>query len=144
LAVQKIKVLLKYNPYNNVLELPKVKKIEAIIREEKFEAVKKALEENGFLGMTVSEVQGRGQQKGIKLQWRAGEYTIDLLTKLKIEVIVTDKDALKVVDIIRVSARSGDIGDGIIFVQPVEELIRIRTGETGEGILTKNRDNQAD
>ncbi len=116
-----------------------MKKIEAIIREEKFEVVKKALENKGFLGMTVTEVRGRGQQKGITLQWRVGEYQVDLLTKVKMEVVVADNDAQTVIDTICESARTGDIGDGIIFVQPVEQVCRVRTGETGESVLTKNR-----
>ena len=116
-----------------------MKKIEAIIREEKFEAVKTALENKGFLGMTVTEVRGRGQQKGITLQWRVGEYRVDLLTKIKLEVVVADADAQTVLDTICETARSGDIGDGIIFVQPVEDVCRVRTGERGEAVLTKNR-----
>ena len=116
-----------------------MKKIEAIIREEKFEVVKKALENKGFLGMTVTEVRGRGQQKGITLQWRVGEYQVDLLTKVKLEVVVADAEAETVLDIICSSARTGDIGDGIIFIQPVEEVCRVRTGERGEAVLTKNR-----
>lgn len=115
-----------------------MKKIEAIIREEKFEVVKKALEEKGFLGMTVTEVRGRGQQKGITLQWRVGEYRVDLLTKLKIEVVVADRDAQTIMDIICETARTGNVGDGLIFVQPVEDVCRVRTGERGEAVLTKN------
>ncbi|OGO37896.1 MAG: transcriptional regulator [Chloroflexi bacterium RBG_16_57_8] len=112
-----------------------MKKIEAIIREEKLEAVKHALEEKGFIGLTASEVQGRGQQKGLSLQWRVGEYRVDLLPKLKVEVVVQDKDLDAVVDAICEAARTGDIGDGMIFVLPVEQVCRVRTGERGENVL---------
>ena len=115
-----------------------MKKVEAIIREEKFEAVKKALEGKGFLGLTVSEVRGRGQQKGFTLQWRVGEYQVDLLTKVKVEVVANDKDTALVVETICEAARTGDIGDGMIFVLPVEQVCRVRTGESGEAVLTRN------
>ncbi len=109
-----------------------MKKIETIIKEERFDAVKKALEAEGILGMTVSEVVGRGRQKGLTLQWRAGEYRVDLLHKIKLEIIVDDNDCDTVVDTICQSAHSGSIGDGMIFIVPVEHAIRIRTGETGQ------------
>ncbi len=112
-----------------------MKRVEAIIREEKFDAVKTALEENGFIGLTSTPVQGRGQQKGLSLQWRVGEYRVDLLPKMKLEVVVMDKDLDKVMDTICCSARTGDIGDGMIFVTPVEEICRVRTGERGEAVL---------
>jgi nitrogen regulatory protein P-II 1 len=108
-----------------------MKKIEAIIREEKLEAVKKSLEDIGYMGITVTEVAGRGHQKGLVLQWRAGEYRVDLLPKLKIEVVVLDEDASKVASVIVESARTGEMGDGKIFISPVENVIRIRTGEDG-------------
>jgi nitrogen regulatory protein P-II 1 len=114
-----------------------MKKIEAIIREEKFDSVKAALEENGFIGLTSTEVRGRGQQKGLSLQWRVGEYRVDLLPKIKVEVVVRDGDAEKVLDIVCDSARTGDIGDGMIFVTPVEEVCRVRTGERGEAALPR-------
>jgi nitrogen regulatory protein P-II 1 len=107
-----------------------MKNITAIIRPGKLEAVKNALEAAGFLSMTISEVKGRGQQKGIIQQWRGQEYRVDLLTKLKIEIVVPDDQVDKLVDTIVASARTGSIGDGKIFVQPVEKVIRIRTGET--------------
>lgn len=106
-----------------------MKKIEAIIREERLEAIKKALEENSYFGMTVSEVSGRGRQKGIPLQWRVGEYRVDLLPKLKIEVVVLDEDVATAVDAIVRNARTGEIGDGKIFVLPVESVVRVRTGD---------------
>ncbi len=114
-----------------------MKKIEAIIREEKLEAVKSALEEKGFIGLTVTEVKGRGQQKGLCLQWRVGEYRVDLLPKIKIEVVVNDEDAETVIDTVCNSARTGDIGDGMIFVMPVEQICRVRTGETGAAALPR-------
>lgn len=108
-----------------------MKKVEAIIREEKLEAVKKSLEDIGYMGITVTEVAGRGHQKGLVLQWRAGEYRVDLLPKLKIEVVVMDEDVSKVASSIIVAARTGEMGDGKIFIIPVENVIRIRTGEDG-------------
>jgi nitrogen regulatory protein P-II 1 len=108
-----------------------MKKIEAVIREEKLEAVKKGLENVGYMGITVTEVAGRGHQKGLVLQWRAGEYRVDLLPKLKVEVVVLDEDASKVASTIVEAARTGEVGDGKIFIMPVENVIRIRTGEDG-------------
>jgi len=109
-----------------------VKKIEAIIREERLETVKKELEDNSYFGMTVSEVSGRGRQKGILLQWRVGEYRVDLLPKLKIELVVLDEDVPTAIDIIVRNARTGEIGDGKIFVLPVEGVVRVRTGDRDE------------
>jgi nitrogen regulatory protein P-II 1 len=106
-----------------------MKKIEAIIREEKLDAVKKALEENSYYGMTVSEVSGRGKQMGIALQRRAGEYRVDLLPKLKIELVVLEEDVPRAVEAIVRTARTGETGDGKIFVLPVENVIRVRTGD---------------
>ena len=105
------------------------KKIEAIIRSEKLNQVKSALEGIGVLGMTVYEVHGRGEQKGLEFTHRAGKYRVDLLPKTKIEIIVNDADLQKVIDTVIASARTGDIGDGKIFVSPVERVVRIRTGE---------------
>ena len=112
-----------------------MKKIEAIIREEKLDDVRKALENEGFVGLTVSEVSGRGQQKGIPLQWRVGEYRVELLPKLKLEIICHDQDCTLVVETIRMAAKTGRIGDGKIFILPVEGTIRIRTGETGDDVI---------
>lgn len=109
-----------------------MKKIEAIIREERLEAVKKALEEHSYFGMTVSEVSGRGKQRGIPLQWRVGEYRVDLLPKLKIELVILDEDVDVAIDAIVRNARTGEIGDGKIFVLPVEGVVRVRTGDTDE------------
>jgi nitrogen regulatory protein P-II 1 len=112
-----------------------VKKIEAIIREEKLEPIKAALEEKGIIGMTITSVSGRGSQKGIALQWRAGEYRVDFLPKTKIEIIVDDKTSEDVVATICHVARTGKVGDGKIFVLPVENAIRVRTGEEGERVI---------
>ena len=112
-----------------------MKKVEAIIREEKLEAVRKALENNSYFGMTVSEVSGRGRQDGFALQWRVGEYRIDLLPKVKIEVVILDEDVPIVINAITTNARTGDIGDGKIFVLPVEDAVRIRTGDTGNDAI---------
>jgi len=108
-----------------------VKKIEAIIREEKLEAVRAALQASGYYGMTVSEVSGHGREGGLVLQWRAGEYKVDFLPKLKIEVVVLDEDVPKTLNAITGAARTGEKGDGKIFVLPVEDAVRVRTGEGG-------------
>jgi nitrogen regulatory protein P-II 1 len=112
-----------------------MKKIEAIIREERLDAVKKALEEKSYFGMTVSEVSGRGKQKGLTLQWRVGEYRVDLLPKLKIELVVLDEDVAPVIDAIVMNARTGVAGDGKIFVLPVEMAVRVRTGDRNEAAI---------
>lgn len=112
-----------------------MKKIEAIIREEKLEAVKKALEENSYYGLTVSEVCGRGHQRGIQLQWRAGAYRVDLLPKIKVEVVVLDEDVPAAINAITAHARTGEAGDGKIFVLPVEAVVRIRTGDRDENAV---------
>ena len=110
-----------------------MKKIEAIIRPEKLNDVKRALEDGGFVGLNISHVTGRGAQKGIVHSGRGGEtYTVDMLPKLKIEVVVKDADADKVVDIVCGAARTGNIGDGKIFIIPVDDAVRVRTGERGE------------
>jgi len=106
-----------------------LKKIEAIIRPERLEQVKKALEESGFVAMTITEVLGRGEQKGIKLQYRGGTMEVDLLPKLKLEIFLPDKDVDTVMETICNSARTGKFGDGRIFVSPVEKSGRVRTGE---------------
>ena len=112
-----------------------MKKIEAIIREERLDTVKEALEESSYFGMTVSEVSGRGKQKGIPLQWRAGEYRVDLLPKLKLELVVLDEDVSVAIDAIMRNARTGETGDGKIFILPVENVVRIRTGDKDENAI---------
>ncbi|WP_366513075.1 P-II family nitrogen regulator [Methanoregula sp.] len=109
-----------------------MKMIKAIIKPERFEYVKKALEENGFAGMTVTEVQGRGDQKGITLEYRGGHITVDLLPKIQIEIVVDYDMVERVITTISEACRTGKVGDGRIFVMPVERAIRIRTGETLE------------
>ena len=104
-----------------------MKKIEAVIRPERLEPVKSALEKLGLIGMTVSQVSGRGRQKGIALQGRAGEYRIDLLPKVKIEIVLQDEECQSAIDTISENARTGKEGDGMIFVLPVENAIRVRT-----------------
>ena len=112
-----------------------MKMIEAIIREEKLDCVKKALEKGNYFGMTVTEVSGRGRQKGIPLQWRAGEYIVDLIPKIKIELVVLDEDVDKFVNTIASNARTGETGDGKIFVLPVSGVIRIRTGDKDDNAV---------
>ena len=109
-----------------------MKMIKAIIKPERFEFIKKALEDKGFISMTISEVRGRGAQKGISLEYRGGLMTVDILPKIQIEIVVKDKEVEAVIATIMESARTGKIGDGKIFVVPVEKAIRIRTGETEE------------
>jgi nitrogen regulatory protein P-II 1 len=109
-----------------------LKKIEAIIKPFKLDEVKDALNELGIKGMTISEVKGFGRQKGHTEIYRGAEYVIDFLPKVKIEVVVDQTLAGKVIEAIKKAARTGKIGDGKIFVLPVEEVVRIRTGETGK------------
>ena len=112
-----------------------MKKIEAIIRHFKLEEVKDALTEVGVQGMTVSEVRGFGRQKGHKEQYRGAEYTVDFMPKVKMEVVVSDDQLKTVIDTIITTARTGQIGDGKIFVLNIGEMIRIRTGEKGDEAL---------
>lgn len=109
-----------------------MKLVKAIIKPERFEFVKKALEDKKFNGMTITEVKGRGEQKGISLEYRGGLMTVDLLPKIQVEIVVRDSDVDALISTISESARTGKIGDGKIFVIPVERAIRIRTGETEE------------
>uniref|UniRef100_A9A8M8 Nitrogen regulatory protein P-II n=1 Tax=Methanococcus maripaludis (strain C6 / ATCC BAA-1332) TaxID=444158 RepID=A9A8M8_METM6 len=108
-----------------------MKKIEAIIRIERLDIVKGILSENGFLSLTISEVKGRGVQGGITERYRGTEYVVDLLPKVKIEMVVDDKDIEEIITIIRENAETGKPGDGKIFIIPVEDAVRIRTGESG-------------
>lgn len=108
-----------------------MKKIEAVVRHFKLEEVKEALIEAGVQGMTVTEVRGFGRQKGHKEQYRGAEYSVDFLPKVKLEVIVADDQAQPVIDSIVRTARTGQIGDGKIFVTDLAETVRIRTGESG-------------
>lgn len=112
-----------------------MKKIEAIVKPFKLEEVKDALHEVGIEGMTVSEVKGFGRQKGHTEIYRGSEYTVDFLPKIKVEVVVADAKAAEVTAAIIKAAKTGKIGDGKIFVSPVEEAIRIRTEEKGESAV---------
>jgi nitrogen regulatory protein P-II 1 len=116
------------------------KKIEAIIREEKLEDVKKALREIGIVGLNIIEVQGHGRQGGIFLTGRIGEYQVDMLPKIQVNIVLSDHNLEKTIETIRQAARTGETGDGIIFVYPVEDVIRIRTGERGREALTYEGD----
>ncbi len=112
-----------------------MKKIEAIIQPFKLEPVKEALHALSVQGMTVTEVKGFGVQKGIREVYRGMEYQVDFLPKVKIEIVAPDEKAKAIVDAIIAKARTGRIGDGKIFVYPVTEAVRIRTGETGENAV---------
>lgn len=112
-----------------------MKKVEAIIKPFKLDEVKEALQDLGVQGLTVSEVKGFGRQKGHTELYRGAEYVVDFLPKVKMEVIVGDEMAPKVVEAIQKAAQTGRIGDGKIFVSTVEEVLRIRTGETGENAI---------
>jgi len=112
-----------------------VKKVEAIIKPFKLDEVKQALSEVGVAGLTATEVKGFGRQKGHTELYRGAEYVVDFLPKVKVEVVVSDAMAAKVVEVIERAAKTGRIGDGKIFVVPVDEVIRIRTGERGEDAL---------
>ncbi len=109
-----------------------MKKVEAVVKPFKLDEVKSALSQVGVQGLTVTEVRGFGRQKGHKEQYRGAEYTVDLVPKVKIEVVVADGAVQQVVDAISKAARTGEIGDGKIFVSSLEQVIRIRTGEKGE------------
>ncbi|HLE41995.1 MAG TPA: P-II family nitrogen regulator [Nitrospirota bacterium] len=112
-----------------------MKKIEAVIKPFKLDEVKDALNAIGIQGITVTEVKGFGRQKGHTELYRGAEYVVDFLPKVKIEIIVADNLVTKIIETIETTAKTGRIGDGKIFVTPVEEVIRIRTGERGEAAI---------
>ena len=112
-----------------------MKKIEAIVRPEKVEEVRKAIESVGYPGITMTEAQGHGKQKGVVQQWRGETYRVEFLPKVKLEIIVGDADVEKIVQAIIKSAKTGAVGDGKIFVSDVRDVIKIRTGERGEQAL---------
>ena len=112
-----------------------MKKIEAIIRPHKLEEVREALQESGVHGMTISEVKGVGRQKGHTEVYRGSEYQINFLPKIKLEVVVSDKMLEKTISVIVKKSKTGNVGDGKIFVFAVEEVIRVRTEEVGEDAL---------
>jgi nitrogen regulatory protein P-II 1 len=109
-----------------------MKKIEAIIRPHKLDEVREALQESGFRGLTVTEVKGYGRQMGHSEIYRGSEYTINFLPKVKIEIVCSDGNVDNAVEKILKHAKTGEVGDGKIFVLPVEDVIRVRTEETGE------------
>lgn len=109
-----------------------MKKIEAVIRPEKLEEVTDALEKFGYPGMMVTRIEGHGRQKGLVEQFRGREFKVNFLPKIKIEIVAKDAEADKIVNAICAIAKTGEIGDGKIFVSPVENVLRIRTGEKGE------------
>jgi nitrogen regulatory protein P-II 1 len=115
-----------------IREVMKMKKIEAVIRPENLESVRVSLEEKGIVSMTVLEVQGRGRQKGVCLQWRAGEYCVEFLPKLRLDLVVSDDKVETAIEAITAVAKTGKNGDGKIFVYPVEEVVRVSTGERGK------------
>ncbi len=112
-----------------------MQKITAVIRIEKFDDVKAALEARGYPGISVARIEGHGKQKGLRQQFRGREYTIDMLPKLELQIVVKDTDVKAIVKTIMEAARTGAAGDGKIFVSPVSEVYRIRTGEAGEEAL---------
>lgn len=116
----------------HTIEVLDMMKIDAIIRPEKANLVKSALEEINVNGITIHDVHGRGEQKGLEFVNRAGKYRVDLLPKTLLSIVVPDHEVDKVVEAIVKAARTGEMGDGKIFVSPVEKCIRIRTGEVGE------------
>ena len=109
-----------------------MKKIEAIIRPERLDDVRKALEVSGYPGVTITQIEGHGKQKGVTQQWRGEVYKVDLLPKTKIEIVASDKDQEKILSAILKVAGSNTVGDGKIFVSNIDEVVRIRTGERGE------------
>lgn len=112
-----------------------MKKIEAIVRSESVDVVRAALGVAGVTGLMISEIEGHGKQNGVVQQWRGEKYKVELLPKAKIEIIIKDSDVERISKVIIDSARTGEIGDGKIFIYPVDNAIRIRTGEKGESAI---------
>jgi nitrogen regulatory protein P-II 1 len=112
-----------------------VKKLEAIIKPFKLDEVKEALAKEGILGMTVTEVKGFGRQKGHTELYRGAEYVVDFLPKIKIEIVLEEAKAQRAAGVIEAAARTGRIGDGKIFILPIDDVVRIRTGERGENAI---------
>lgn len=119
----------------NILEVVFIKKLEIIIRPEKFEEIKEMLDKIGFKGMTVSNVLGCGNQRGITRTYRGTELNINLLQKIKVEIVVSDNWVDKIVARVRETVSTGSVGDGKIFIYNVEDAVRIRTGETGDDAI---------
>ena len=112
-----------------------MEKVEAVLREERLPVVIAALEDAGYGGITISQVRGHGRQRGVTQQWRGSEFRVDFLAKAKIELIVADKDVDTIVKAIVDNARTGAVGDGKIWVTPVNRIVRVRTGEVGEAAI---------
>ena len=112
-----------------------MKKIEAIVRPEKLENVRAALDRSGYPGISITEIEGHGLQKGTVQQWRGEKYKVDFLPKIKVEIVVRDQDTEKIIQAVLESAYTGGVGDGKIFVYEVQEVVRIRTRERGERAL---------
>ena len=112
-----------------------MKKIEAIIRPEKLDEVRKAIEAVGYPGLTITEAEGHGKQKGVVQQWRGETYRVEFLPKVKLELVVADSDLERIIQAIIKAAKTGSVGDGKIFVSEIRDVIKIRTGERGEGAL---------
>ncbi len=112
-----------------------MKKIEAIIRPEKLESVRQCLDESGYPGITISEAEGHGMQKGAYQQWRGEQYRVEFMPKVKIEIVTVDEDAENIIQAILQAAFTGGVGDGKIFISDIAEVIRIRTRERGEQAL---------
>ncbi len=111
------------------------KKIEAIIREEKLDDVKAALQAIGIVGMNVVEIHGHGRQGGLSLAGRTGTYKVDMLPKIQLNIVLSDHNVERTIEVIRESAVTGEQGDGVIFIYPVDEVLRVRTGERGKEAL---------
>jgi len=109
-----------------------MKKIEAIIRPERLEVVRQALDKVGYSGLMITDIEGHGKQKGVIQQWRGEKYKVELLPKIKIEIVAKDQEVDRIIKTITENAKTGELGDGKIFVSNVEDAIRIRTGEKGE------------
>ena len=112
-----------------------MKKIEAIVRPEKVDDIRKALEKAGYPGVTITEVEGHGKQKGVTQQWRGETYRVAFLPKVKLEIVVADADVERIIQAITKGAKTGTVGDGKIFVSEIKEVVRIRTGDRGEEAL---------
>ena len=112
-----------------------MKKIEAVIRPEKLDEVRRAIEMVGYPGITITEAEGHGKQKGVTQQWRGESYRVEFLPKIKLEIVVSSSDLEETVQAIIKAAKTGSVGDGKIFVSDIQNVIRIRTGERGEGAI---------
>ena len=112
-----------------------MKKIEVILRPEKLDEVRKAIEAVGYPGLTITEAEGHGKQKGVVQQWRGETYRVEFLPKVKLELVVADSDLERIIQAIIKAAKTGSVGDGKIFVSKIRDVIKIRTGERGEGAL---------